>query len=134
LHLLHLLHRLNNLNNIFENTIMENYSMYRFYKGEEKNPFDNKNDSLGAMFWNAENTFETSYFTRETYKLNSFFKDHDMAQDFIKLISEEDREFITVKTKKPLFELWLKYLFKFKYYAEYGGENIQEKKYFSISL
>jgi hypothetical protein len=113
---------------------MENYSMYRFYKGEENNPFDNKNDSLRARFWNAEKTFETSFFKWEAHKLNSFFKDHDMGKDFIELISEDDREFITDKTKKPLFELWLKYLFKFKYYAEYGGENTQEKTYFSTDI
>lgn len=108
--------------------------MYRFYKGEETNSFDNKIDSLRARFWNAEESFETYFFTWETYKMNSFFVDHNMGQDFIKLISEEDREFISAKTKKPLFELWLKYLFEFKYYAEYGGENKQEKAYFATTL
>jgi len=108
--------------------------MYRFYKGEKTNPFDNINDSFSARFWNAEETFETSFFTWETFKLHAFFDDHGMSDRFMKFVTEKDKEYLTENSKKPVFELWLEYLFKYKYYGEYGSENIQEKKYFSIAL
>jgi hypothetical protein len=113
---------------------MEDYTMYRFFKGEKTNPFDNENDSFSARFWNAEKTFDSSFFTWETFRLYTFFEDHDMGDGFMKLISENDRDSLTEESKKPVFECWLKYLFKYKYYAEYGGENRQEKAYFATAL
>jgi len=110
---------------------MEKYKMYRFYKGEKTNPFDSSVDSPSSIFWNAEQTFDSSYFNRETYKLHAFFDDHDMSDRFMKLLSEDDNDYLTEKSKKPVFELWLEYLFKFKYYGEYGGENKLKKIYFS---
>jgi hypothetical protein len=67
---------------------MGNYSMYRFFKGEKTNPFDNGNDSFSARFWNAEKTLETSFFTWETHKLHSFFDDHEMGDVFMKMIKK----------------------------------------------
>jgi hypothetical protein len=113
---------------------MEDYTMYRFFKGEKTNPFDNENDTLSARFWQAEYVFDSSYFKKETSDLYAFFDGHDMGDVFMKMIKKEDKEYLTEKLKKPVFELWLKYLFKYKYYAEYGGENKQEKIYFSIDL
>jgi hypothetical protein len=113
---------------------MENYSMYRFYKGEKTNPFENEYDTSSALFWDAEYTFDSSYFKKKTSDLYSFFKDHDMSDRFMKLLSEDDHDYLTEKSKKPVFELWLEYLFKYKYYGEYGGENKLKKIYYSTDL
>jgi hypothetical protein len=113
---------------------MENYSMYRFFKGEKSNPFDSSVDSLSSRFWQCEYIFETSDIKKETYELHSFFKDHGMEKQFMALITEKDHDYISEKSKKPVFELWLKYLFEFKIYPEYGGENEEKKIYYSIDL
>ena len=113
---------------------MQDYSIYRFYKGEESNPFDTENEGASAILWNAENIFNSSFFKRETSDLFSFFKDHEMGGRFMKLLSEDDHDYLTEKSKKPVFELWLEYLFKYKYYAEYGGENKLKKIYFSTNI
>lgn len=114
--------------------IMGNYSMYRFFKGEKKNPFDTENDGASAILWNAEKTFDSSFFTWETSDLFAFFKNHEMGDEFMKLLSEDDHDYLTGKSKKPVFELWLEYLFKYKYYGEYGGENKLKKIYFSTYI
>lgn len=113
---------------------MENYKIYRFFKGEKKNPFNQENNGASAILWIAEETFENIFFKKETYELNSFFKDHDMQDYFMKLLTEDDHDKLSEKIKKPVFELWLEYLFKFKYYGEYGGENKLKEIYFSTVL
>jgi hypothetical protein len=113
---------------------MANYKMYRFYKGGKINPFDNENDTLSARFWEAEYVFDSSYFKKESSDLYAFFEGHDMGDGFIKLLSEKDRDSLSEEEKKPVFEYWLKYLFKYKYYEEYGGENKQEIAYYSTDF
>lgn len=57
-----------------------------------------------------------------------------MGDEFMKLLSEDEHDYLLEKSKNPVFELWLKYLFKYKYYAEYGGENKQEIAYYSTDF
>lgn len=121
-------------NNLKQIAVMENYSMYRFYKGEKNNPFDSETDGLSAKFWYYESVFETSFFKKDTSDLYSFFNDLGMGKEFMALLSEEDHDNISEKTKKPVFELWLEYLFEFKMYPEFGGENKEKKAYFSTAL
>lgn len=113
---------------------MANYTMYRFYKGEKNNPFNSETDGLSAKFWYYEYVFDTSFFKDDTSDLYSFFNDHDMGKEFMALLSEEDHDNISEKTKKPVFELWLVYLFEFKLYPEFGGENKDKKAYYSTAL
>jgi hypothetical protein len=42
---------------------MENpdYSMYKYYKGEKENPFDNVTQNKKHMFWFYESCFEITY-------------------------------------------------------------------------
>jgi hypothetical protein len=54
-----------------------------------------------------------------------------MGDKFISLLSESDKDFVSEKTKEPVFKLWLQYLFEFKVYPEYGGENKTEYLYYS---
>jgi len=112
---------------------MGNYTMYRFYKGGKNNPFNSETDGLSAKFWYYEYVFDSSFFKEETSELYSFFKDHDMGNEFMALLSEADHDNISEKTKKAVFELWLKYLFEYKLYPEYGGENKLEKLYYSTT-
>jgi hypothetical protein len=113
---------------------MANYTMYRFYKGEKNNPFDNETDSVSAKFWYYEYVFDTSFFKDETSDLYSFFKDHGMSDKFMALLSENDHDHLSEKSKKPVFKLWLEYLFEYKVYGEYGGENVDKKVYYSTAL
>ena len=57
-----------------------------------------------------------------------------MEKQFMALLTEKDHDYISEKIKKPVFELWLVYLFKFKLYPEYGGENKDKKVYYSTAL
>jgi hypothetical protein len=57
-----------------------------------------------------------------------------MSDRFMKLLSEKDHDYLTEKSKKPVFELWLEYLFQYKYYGEYGDENKLKKIYFSTDI
>ena len=106
--------------------------MYRFYKGEKNNPFNSETDWLSAKFWYYEYVFDSSFFKDDTSDLYSFFKNHDMGKEFMALPSEEDHDNISEKSKKPVFELWHKYLFEYKPYPEYGGENKLEKLLFVL--
>jgi hypothetical protein len=112
---------------------MGNYSMYRFYKGEKDNPFDSSIDSASSILWNCESVFETSFFKDDTSDLYSFFKDHDMGKEFMALLSEDDHDNISEKSKKPVFELWLEYLFEYKIYGEFRGKNTLKEIYFSTT-
>ncbi|MDR2962456.1 MAG: hypothetical protein LBU90_02265 [Bacteroidales bacterium] len=45
---------------------MKDYSMYRYYKGEEENPFENKGQGINPnqnkyMFWYYEQGFDAAY-------------------------------------------------------------------------
>ena len=113
---------------------MENYRIYRFFKGENQNPFDEENSGASAILWQAESVFDSSYFNRECSDLYKFFDEHDMGSDFMRLLSEDEHDYLLPKSKKPVFELWLEYLFKYKYYGEYGGENKLKKIYYSADL
>jgi len=121
-------------NNLKQIAIVENYSMYRFYKGEKNNPFTSETDELSAKFWYYEYIFDSSFFKEDTSDLYHFFKEHEMEKEFMALLSEDDHDNISEKTKKPVFELWLEYLFEFKLYPEFGGVNIDKKTYFSTAL
>jgi hypothetical protein len=53
-----------------------NYSMYRFFKGEKENPFDNQKENTAYQFWEYESMFE--------YKFNNdiTFKEKDKTASF----------------------------------------------------
>jgi hypothetical protein len=52
----------------------------------------------------------------------------------MKLLSEEDYERPTEAKKKPVFDLWIDYLFNFKLYPEYGGENTTKTLYYNSAV
>lgn len=114
--------------------IMSNdFSMYRFYKGEEKNPFNQSTQNTEHMFWFYESVFDADFAQKESSDWYSFFNVHDLGDDFMKLLSEGDYDKPQDGNKKQVFELWLNYLFTFKLYPEYGGENAIKKLYYSIA-
>lgn len=112
-----------------------NYDMFRFFKGEEINPFDIEKQNAQYMFWFYESVFEREFVNNESSDWHSFFAMHNgMEKDFMAILSESEYVKPTQVIKKPLFELWLKYLFKYKLYPEYGGENEIEKLYYSFEM
>jgi hypothetical protein len=114
---------------------INNYEMFRFYQGEKSNPFDKEKQSAQYMFWFYESVFEREFLKNDSSEWYSFFSMHDdMGKEFMRILSESDYERPTQDKKKPLFELWLTYLFKYKLYPEYGGENKDEKLYYSFKL
>lgn len=105
--------------------------MYKFYKGESDNPFDHETQNTQHMFWFYESIFERDFISNDSPDWFAFFGDNKLGQRFMKLLSEEDYERPTEAKKKPLFELWLDYLFTEKLTPDYGGDNPYKKAYFS---
>lgn len=110
----------------------KNYDMFRFYQGEESNPFDNEKQNAQHQFWFYESCFEDLFERYSSSEWYSFFDDYGMGKDFMKILSSEDYERPSDEKKLPVFDLWLKYFFKFKLYPEYGGENTDKELYFSF--
>jgi len=110
---------------------MNDYSMFRYYKGEKENPFDKESQNSAHMFWLYESVFERDFIGRESSDWFAFFEGYGMGGDFMKILSDADYERPTDKVKKHVFDLWLKYLFAEKLYAEYGGDNWYRDEYFS---
>jgi hypothetical protein len=119
--------------NIKQTTIMGNYTKYRYYKGENENPFDGSIDSPSFILWQAEYVFDSSYF-KKNLLLYSFFNDHRMGDQFMALLSEDDKEYLTEKNRIPVLELWLEYLYDTKYSGKENGEYTLKKKYYSTTL
>lgn len=110
-----------------------NYSMFKCYKGEKENPFDEDKQNAQYQFWFYESVFNDLFEKYESSDWFSFFDMHEnMGSDFMKLLSDPDYVRPTEEKKKPIFELWLTYLFKYKLYPEFGGENTYKKLYDAI--
>ena len=112
----------------------KDYSMYRFYKGEKENPFNQDKENSAYMFWFYESVFDLSFTNNESSDWYAFFGESPLGHKFMKLLSEEDYNRPTEKKKKQVFELWLDYLFTEKLYPEYGGENTYKVLYHSTTL
>jgi hypothetical protein len=110
------------------------FSMFRYFKGEKQNPFDHENQNAAHMFWFYESVFEEQFNSNESSEWYSFFNSHDLGGNFMKLITEEDYERPTEIKKKPVFDLWIDYLFNFKLYPEYGGENTTKTLYYNSAV
>lgn len=110
---------------------MKDFSMYRYFKGEKENPFDKEKQNNEYIFWFYESTFDKDFTERETSEWFDFFSNYGMGDAFMEIISEADYDKPTDKTKKQIFELWLKYLFSEKLYGEYGGDNWYRDAYFA---
>jgi hypothetical protein len=60
-----------------------------------------------------------------------------MGDQFMDLLSEDDKEYLTEKNRRPVLELWLEYLYDTKYSGKEDG-SIQKNistlhyKYYSI--
>lgn len=79
----------------------ENYMMFRFYRGEKENPFDNVLQNAEYQFWGYEEIFE-----------NLFSKDDFSLETWIVPYAEDVKEWKEVLENKPvikedLFKLWL---------------------------
>lgn len=75
--------------------------MFKYFKGEKENPYDNEKKNAQHQFWGYENTFENQ-FNKGDYSLEFWVA--DSAPDF--------NEWKAVLSKKPadkeeIFKLWL---------------------------
>lgn len=84
--------------------------MYRYYKGEERNPY--VDGTPGNMFWFYESVFEDRYEKNDSSDWHSFFADYGLDEEYMKLLGENDYD--RPSDKNGVFELWLKYLFREK--------------------
>lgn len=112
---------------------MENqFSVFKFFKGERKNPFNKTKEPTAFFFWFYEATFNQQFMQWEPYQWHDFFSGCGLEKEFVKIISEDDIPRIRLVKKKTLFDLWLEYLFTFKLCPEFGGkENKFKEDYFS---
>lgn len=97
-------------------------SMFRYYKGESENPFSLEKQNAACMFWFYESIFQQDFDKWESSDWFSFLGPDDRGKRFMKLLTDDDYERPTERIKKPLFEIWLEYLFTEKLYPEYGGK------------
>lgn len=112
---------------------MKDFSIYKFYKGEEKNPFNKEDQPTHSMFWFYEYMFELDFMTRSSSDWYSFFDDYGFGKKFMGILTEKDYEKPTIERKRAIFDLWLEYLFAHKLYGEYGEESQYKKEYYSIA-
>jgi hypothetical protein len=54
-----------------------------------------------------------------------------MGDQFMDLLSEDDKEYLTEKNRRPVLELWLEYLYDTKYSGKEDGEYTL-KKYITL--
>lgn len=107
------------------------FSMYKYFKGEADNPFDNEKQNTDHNFWWYESVFEDKFRKTDSSGWFAFFCDYGVGDKFIKILSYQDYQRPGIDKKKQVFELWLEYLFEYKLYPEYGGENWYKAQYYS---
>lgn len=109
----------------------KDHTIFRYYKGEKENPFNNEKQNTQCFFWFYESVFENDFTERESSDWYAFFEQYAKGDEFMKLLSEEDHSRPTEEKKKQVFDLWLTYLFTYKLYPEYGGENQYKAAYYA---
>jgi len=77
------------------------YRIYKYFKGQNENPYDNEKHNPQHQFWGYGSTFE------DKFNKGDFTPDLWVDQE-----SEEKNEWIAILNKKPvnkeeLFKLWL---------------------------
>ena len=91
---------------------MKDYSMYRFFKGENENPFNKEKQEKAHFFWFYESIFESNFAENENSDWYNFFSMYGLQERFMKLLMAND--YNRPSDKKGVFELWKEYLFKEK--------------------
>ncbi len=114
-------------------SLESDFTMYKYFKGEANNPFDNEKQNTVYNFWWYESVFEDEFKKKESFEWYAFFSDYGMSDKFMEILSEQDHERPGIDKKKQVFELWLEYLFEYKLYPEYGGENWYKTQYYAHS-
>lgn len=112
---------------------MKDYSMYRYYKGEDNSPFDKEKQNTEYMFWLYEASFEKDFSERDSSDWHSFFDGFGMGDAFMNILSNADYEKPTGEKKKQIFDLWLEYLFSVKLYGEYDADNWYQNAYLTVA-
>jgi hypothetical protein len=80
---------------------MANYNMYKFFRGEEKNPFDRDKQNAEFMFWGYEKSFE-ELFSKGDFNPDSWIPPYSSdIKEWRAVLSQEPVD------KEELFKLWI---------------------------
>jgi len=91
---------------------MEDYNVYRFFKGEKENPFNKEYQEKAHFFWFYESIFESNFIENESSDWHDFFSMYGLEKQYLQLLKKSDYK--KPSDKKVVFELWKEYLFKEK--------------------
>lgn len=87
----------------------KDYSVYKFYKGEEINPFHGRvysaKNEAKSVFWNYEEWFENRWNKNDAASWREWFEGHNKCQEFMKLLRPTDYDRPT--DKAGVFQLFM---------------------------
>lgn len=90
---------------------MKDYSMFRYFKGENDNPFDQESQNNEHMFWFYESHFENLFNRENNDHWRNGFAD-SVNRKFRSVIAEVESKGSHSKLKTLIFDTWLNdYLF-----------------------
>lgn len=101
------------------------YSMFRYYKGETKNPFEEgKGDAY--LWWDYEKKFEDDYIKNDASDWNAFF-DYEYNPKYWNILNGETSD-EKPNNKRALFSLWLDMLIV-EHLCEYSSPDVYYNSY-----
>lgn len=110
---------------------MKDFSMFKYFKGEEENPFDSQNQNTQYMFWGYEKHFNDKFEKYDRTDWFDFFSNFGLENHFLEITKNGYGSLY----KKTVFDLWLNgYLFVHKLFGEYGTENWYLKAYLNPDI
>lgn len=87
--------------------------MYRYYNGEAENPFPE--GSICRFYWFYESKFEEAWRNNDASDWYALFDTYDLGARYLEIVKDlPDTDASIEDKKKPIFRLWLDYLFKDK--------------------
>lgn len=80
---------------------MEKYNTYRYFKGQETNPFDSEKENTQHQFWGYEQLFEMKFKENNFSTLAWIPPNTEDEKEWQKALSDSPID------KEELFKLWL---------------------------
>lgn len=95
----------------------DSFSMYKYFKGEKENPFDNVTQNAAHMFWFYEQLFEDKFSKGDFSEDAWIIPDHDNPNEWKEVLSSKS------VNKEDLFKLWLFHLLMVRLPDRYLSEH-----------